>query len=132
MKNCSLGQHDMAISEARWHQNLLAAAIGQRERSPLPILRRPPKIVDDYQVECAVQARDQQGGRLVAVNSSEHMLSRNRDIILDEIIVDPRRPIHRRVIELDVMAAKILKDRRRLDDKHAIEWALLDIEGDVR
>jgi len=60
------------------------------------------------------------------------VLPRDRNIILDELVVDSRRPVRGCIVEFDVMAAEIFENGRGLDDEDAIERALPDIQWSVR
>ena len=122
----------MAVAESRRDQDLHTVTIGQRECGPLPVLRRAWNVVDDHEVERSMQAGNQLGGFAVAVDASQDVLPRHRNVILDELVLDARGPVGLLVVNLDVMAAEIFEDGRRLDDEDAVERTFPDVQGRVR
>ena len=77
-------------------------------------------VVDHDQVERAVQAGDELGSLAIAVDSPQDMLARDRDVVLDEVVIS-RLLCKSRHYKVPRSSRGSLKIGRRLDDHHGIE-----------
>src|SRR5262249_23105837 len=88
VKDRLLAQDEVPVAEMRRNQHLEAIAIREREGLPLAELRRALIPVDHHEVEGSPQALDQLPGLLVAVQATQHVSRRHRDVVLHELDAD--------------------------------------------
>lgn len=118
----ALAENHVPVAELWRDENLQSIAVGEREALPLPELWRGRIIIQDGQIELAVQTRDELPRFLVAVNPSEHVLTRGGDVVLYERAGDSGLLVELLVVSLNISAPEILEYRRRLDEQDAIEF----------
>jgi hypothetical protein len=58
-------------------------------------------VVYHDHLEAALQAGDELPGLVVAMDPAQHMPARQRDIVLDEVLVDPGLAVEAFVVRLD-------------------------------
>src|SRR5471030_2916816 len=74
-------------------------------------------VVHDHDVEAACQAGHEFPGLRIAMDAAQDMAVRDRNIVLDEIDRNARVVVDLAVVRLDIVTAKVLEDRGRLDQK---------------
>jgi len=72
-------------------------------------------------VEAPLQAGDELAGLVVAMDAAQDVSPRHRNVVLDEVLVDPGLAVEALVVRLDIVSAEILEDRRRLDQPDGVE-----------
>ena len=126
MEDRVLAEDHVPVAELRWYKNLQPVAVGEREALPLPELWRGRIVIQDGQIELAVQAGDQFPCLMIAVNAPQNMPLGDRDIVLDEIDGDSRLLIKAPIVCFHIGATEVFKYSGWSNDEDAVQRCLGD------